>query len=249
MQVEGTSVAVSFGEGEGIGYPNYYRTFDSSDCGGEPIYFVVDNTSGTPMIRHIFFEPMVFFDIHIPDYPYSIDYFVTQDFNSFRAHVEKLTKLDQDSVAFPDHYIVKVWPTEYDRYLDYCIYDIGDIADMETFISSFVDNPIVISYPGLSETGQQLGYFKNITNCGEPSVCKRFTVNYKNRKDMMKAGWLFLDTLDISDGPVLEIDKWKVDDDILSIIYRVGPDGDRTPVNGARYPYAMERLKDRIYYQ
>lgn len=249
MQRKDTTVMISFGEKEALTYPNYYEIYESRECGGSSCYFVVDNTSGTPKIKHIFFEPMVFHDIHIPYYPYSIDYFVTQDFNSFRVHLEKLTKIDRDSAVFPDRYVVQVWPAAYDRYLDYWIYDLGDVEDMEGFITSFVDNPRVRTYPNEQEMWQKLDYKENTINYGEPAVCKRFTVSDGNRKEMIKVGWLFLDTLDIIDEPVLEIDKWKVDDHILSVIYRIGADGERTPVKGARYVYAMERDKRRIYYQ
>lgn len=144
LREEGRSVKVSFGKKTDSVYPNFFETWHiSSDIPSTPFYFVVDNASGTPEIRHIFFNEIQFFDIHIPDYRYSIDYFMLQ--NTFDDHVEKLAKVDADSLASVEYYVVEVWRTEYDVAMDYRIYDIGDIDDMEAYIASFADNSPVTS--------------------------------------------------------------------------------------------------------
>lgn len=161
LREEGRSVKVSFGKKTDSVYPNFFETWHiSSDIPSTPFYFVVDNASGTPEIRHIFFNEIQFFDIHIPDYRYSINYFMLQ--NTFDDHVEKLAKIDADSLASFEYYLVEVWRTEYDVAIDYRIYDMGDIEDIKSYIASFVDNSPVSTYRDQSRIGVKLGYQENV---------------------------------------------------------------------------------------
>lgn len=186
------TVKISFGETEVTEYPNYYETSESGDCGGSSCYFVVDNTSGRPNIKHIFFEPMEFYDIHIPDYPYSIVLNPLIEPENIKNHVRKLPIIDSDSaLSTTDYYIARVWPTAYDRYLDYHIYDISSIDDVDEYISSFVKTPDLIPYAELEKTGVPLGFQENMSKYGSPDVRKRLTLTEDTKKndDMY---WMFV---------------------------------------------------------
>ena len=252
IQRKDTTVMISFGEKRVAAYPNYYEKNENSECSSSPCYFVVDNTSGTPKIRHIFFEPMIFFDIHIQDYPYSIakDSLIT-DKAAFVDYVNGCSKIESNvSIAdYPNYYVVKVQPAPYDKRLDYWIHDLGEIDDLYAFIDHFEKTPNYLSFSELKEYGFPLGYRENVSAYGEPKESARITVSQTNRKDMIRGGWLFLDTMDIRLQPVLENNRWIVDGRVLSIIYRIDADGDRIPVNGVRYDRWMDIQGWCVYYQ
>ncbi len=138
---------------------------------------------------------------------------------------------------------------DYDKCIDYLTYDLGELDDIDAFLEPFIKNPSIISYQDLDGAGVQRGFLENVEIYGEPILSKRFTITEINRKTMMNAGWLFLDTMDIRQEPVLELDKWKEEKSIVSIIYRIGSDGVKIPINGASYPYAMEAHKFTVYYR
>ncbi len=156
-----------------------------------------------------------------------------------------------DNKAWRDtnYRVVCLWPLSYYKGLNYEIYAMDKIDGTDTIIESFSDVDGFLPYRDLKKITMPLGYSENVDLYGNPKVSKRFNISEDNRKEMMKAGWLFIDTMDIRQETVLEIDKWKVDDHVLSIIYRIDSTGERIPVNGARYNYIREKRKEDIHYQ
>ncbi len=253
MQPGKNTLMISFGKKDYSKHPNYLETDHHRDMCGSPIYFFVDNTTGTPKIYYILFARQSFFDIHIPDYPYSIEKSgLITDRTDFSDYLMTLRKISVESGPFsdyPDHYVVWVQPSSYDKELEYWMYDLGDINDFESFINLFVKTPNYMSYSELKRDGVALGYQENIATYGKPMESKSVTVHEDNRKELIYGGWLFLDTMDIRHRPVLEMDKWMDDSLILSIIYRIGEEGEKVPVNGVRYVRWMDIQKWEVYYQ
>lgn len=244
-----TTVMISFGEKKDSIFLNYYETWSNKGGGSYPLYFVVDNTAGKPDIKHIFLDANGFYDVLIPDYTYSVDpYSWVVKINNFSDHVRKFPRIYGETVT--DYYVVSVCLGEYDRTMEYSIYDLGSIDDIDSFMKPFVSNPTFVTFPELKKMDVPLDFQENVVNHGVPKETKRFTVTEDTRKTMARAGWLFVDTMDISMEPILEIDKWMVDDHhVLCIIYRLGSGGERTPVNGARYVDAMEFHKLPLCYK
>ncbi len=169
---------------------------------------------------------------------------------NFSDYVKKLTKIEEDAISDIDYYVVAIYQGDYDRRLEYWTYDLGKIQDIDSFMEPFVNNPSIMTFPEMQKEGVPSGFHENEVRYGSPKVMKRFTLTEDTRKTMINAGWLFLDTMDLSMEPVLEIDKWQVDDHhILSIIYRIEQGEKRMPLNGACYSKAMENHKFTIYYQ
>lgn len=246
---EGDGVVFSFGEKKDTVFPDYFEIKNCGESDGRTFFFIVDNTSGTPKIKHIIFYPIKFLDIHILNYPYSIDYFFTKKPYCLGNIRRAYPKINRGAWSNAEYYLVEMWPISYYKGVNYEVYGMDRIDDTCTIMESFSDKDRFLPYRDLKKIAESLGYSENIELYGHPKVSKRFTITEDNRKVMMKAGWLFIDTMDISQEPILEIDKWKVDDHVLSIIYRIDSVGDRIPVNGARYKYIKEKRKDMIHYQ
>lgn len=246
IEIEGEGVVFSFGEKKDSIFPDYFEKINCGESDGRTFFFIVDNSSGTPKIKHIIFIPMQFLDIHIPNYPYSIDYFAT---NSLSNLTRKSALINSNIWPDTKYYVLRMWPTSYYKGVNYEIYKIDKIDDTDSISESFTDENYFLPYRDLKKTAVSLGYSENVDLYGNPKMSKRFTVTEDSRKAMIKVGWLFVDTMNLIAEPVLEIDKWKVDDHILSMIYRIDSHGERIPVNGARYNYIMEKRKENIHYQ
>lgn len=252
QHARGEEVRISFGENDDSVYPNYFETAPNGEMCGYPFYYIVDNSSGSPKIRYIFISRQSFFDIHIPDYPYSIEKFsLITDKNDFSAYVEGLPKIERNMriVDYPDHYVVWVQSSSYDAEMEYWTYSMDGVEDLDSLIDHYVNTPNYLSFLELKENGVALGYQENIAIYGDPIDSKRIIVTKDNRKELMLGGWLFLDTMDIKPGQVLDIEKWKDGDFILSVIYRIDANGEMVSVNGVRYDRRMDIQKWRVYYQ
>lgn len=249
--VDDNEIRISFGKKEDSVYTNYYETWWDVGGGSYPLYFIVDNTASAPKVMYIVVNPNGFFDVSIPDYPYSIDpYSWIEKKENFGDYIRDLPSEGNDDPSCADYYIVGVYQGGYYKKLVYRTYNLGAMDDVYTFIETFVKTSTFVSFTGLQEKEVHTGYQENVVSYGEPITTDKFTVTEETIKTIKRSGWLFLDTMDIRHEPVLEIDKWNVDDNhILSIIYRIGPDGDRVPVNGARYHKAMEAHSLHVWYQ
>lgn len=231
-------------------YPNYYETWSNLGGGSYPLYFIMDNTTGSPKVRHIFIIPNGFYDVHMPDYSYSVDHYSwIVKIENFDDYVRKLRRIYGDTISSRNYYVVQINLGEYDKRIEYLTYDLGAVEDIDTLLEPFVKNPAVVVFADMERMGIPLDYEETEIIHGSPIEKKRVKVTEGSRKSMMLTGWLFVDTMNLEQERVLEIVKWRVDDDILSVIYRVSPDGERTPVNGVRYPYAMEVHKLPVCYQ
>ncbi len=246
---EEEGVVFSFGEKRDSIFPNYFEIWNCGESDGRTFFFIVDNTSGTPEIKHIIFDPIQFMDIHIPDYQYSIDYFFANKPYCLRKIKNKSKIINRDAWLDADYYLVAVWPISYYKGLNYEVYRIRRISEEDSIADSFSDINLFLPYRDLKRHVTSLDYSENVNLHGTPKVSKRFNISEDSRKEMIKTGWLFLDTMDLRARPVIEIDKWKVDDNVLSILYSIDSDGERIPVNGARYKYVMEKQKETIHYK
>lgn len=246
---EGDGVVFSFGEKKDTVFPDYFEIGNCGESDGRTFFFIVDNTSGTPKIKHIIFYPIQFLDIHIPNYPYSIDYFFTEKPYCLRNIRRKFSKINREAWSNAEYYLVEMWPISYYKGVNYEVYGIGSIDNTDMIPESFSEVNSFLPYRDLKNIAASLDYSENVDLYGNPKVSKRYTVSEDSREMMMKSGWLFIDTMNLGEEPVLEIDKWKVEDHILSIIYRIDSAGERIPVNGAGYKYIMEKRKEKIHYQ
>lgn len=249
--MDDNEIRISFGEKEDSVYPNYYETWWDVGGGSYPLYFIVDNTAGVPKVIYLVLDPNGFFDVSIPDYPYAIDpYSWIEKKDNFCDYIRKLPSKGDDDPSCADYYIVGVCQGGYFKKLVHRIYNLGAMDDIHTFIETFVKSACFVSFTELQEKEAHTGFIENVVSHGEPIATKRFNVTEDTRKAIKRSGWLFLDTMDVRHEPVLEIDKWNVDDNhTLSIIYSIGPDGDRVPVNGALYHKAMEVHSLPVWYQ
>ncbi len=249
-----TTTVISFGEKEESVYPNYVETFQNHEMPGFPFYFIVDNTTGFPNIKNILISRPIFYDIHIPDYPYSLEkdrlIMNKEDFSEYIVRLRQSKTVDSMPVAdYPEYYAVCLQVSSYDKRIEYWMHDLGDIRDLDSFMDQFIKTPNYMEYSDMKEDSVPLGYRENMSAYGEPKESKRVTVREDNRKSLILGGWLFLDTMDISQRPVLEMYKWQDEDLSLSIIYRIGAYGEKIPVNGVRYVRWMDIQKWKVTYK